>query len=65
MPESLDALGQLVRQVRASPELAGIRIIAGGRILQRFPDLGPALGADACPGDPTDAARWARGLGEP
>ncbi|MGD8310183.1 MAG: cobalamin-dependent protein [Chromatiales bacterium] len=64
MPESLEALRELTRRVRASPELSGAGIIAGGRILLRFPDLGLALGADACPGDPAEAVEWARGLGE-
>lgn len=54
MPFNLIKLREVVAAIRSEPELAGVRIMVGGQVLNDFPDLWKTTGAD---GHATDIHR--------
>ena len=62
MPSRLRDAAYLIRSLRASPDTAKVKIIAGGSPFRILPDLGKRIGADAVTAAAEDAVPVARSL---
>ena len=59
MPFNIEKVRDIINALKAAPELTGVKVMVGGKVLNEYPELWRLIGADGFAANPALAMQLA------